>query len=91
MKRTAIELGDLTYPQWFALLGMKCFGPERPGRIIRYPVLASLVRRRLAIKLPDGRYAITIRGLRAQAHDSCRKSRRRSAPLPHSLSEQRRT
>jgi hypothetical protein len=72
------DLGELTYPQWFALLGMKCFGPERPNGIIRPTTLNSRVRKRLAIRLPDGRYAITLRGLRAEAYDCRRKSRPRS-------------
>lgn len=54
---------SLTYPQWFALLALKHFSPERPDRILRYQTFRSLAARGLAIKNPDGSYSITERGI----------------------------
>ena len=52
----------LTYPQWFALLALKHFSPERPGGVIRRNTLRSLVDRELATEGPDG-FSITTLGI----------------------------
>lgn len=53
----------LPYSQWFALLTMKHFGAERPGKIIRYQTLRALCRRGWATEQPNGSYMITPAGL----------------------------
>lgn len=54
---------SITYAQWFALLALKHFSPERPCRAIRRNTLAALARRGLAVEHPDGSFSITPRGV----------------------------
>lgn len=54
------QIADLPYPQWFALLAMKHFGPETQNNIIRRQTLQALSRRGWCACHADGRtYALT--------------------------------
>lgn len=64
----------LTYPQWFALLVLRCFSPERPGRAVRLNTLRSLASRGLAIEDVFGQFWITRRGV--EVEDSIKQAPR---------------
>lgn len=66
----------LPYSQWFALLTLKHFSPLRASRIVRPQTLRCLQRKGWASALPDGSFAITKSGIKAEKLPLCRGASR---------------